>query len=95
MRKTHTGYWFSILFFYIYFFALSLLAVSMIDSLDRYNPLTYTLVDRPAAFRILPTIQTAIHEAGHLLFGLYVGLALGLPLVCTAGYGCAKMENFA
>lgn len=76
MRKTHTGYWFSILFFYIYFFALSLLAVSMIDSLDRYNPLTYTLVVA-ASFFILSTIQTAIHEAGHLLFGLLSGWRFG------------------
>lgn len=62
--------------FYIYFFALSLLAVSMLDSLDRYNPLTYTLVVA-ASFFILSTIQTAIHEAGHLLFGLLSGWRFG------------------
>lgn len=76
MRKTHAGYWFSILLFYIYFFTLSLLAVSMLDSLDRYNPLTYTLIIA-ASFFILSTIQTAIHEAGHLLFGLLSGWRFG------------------
>ena len=93
MRKTHAGYWFSILLFYIYFFTLSLLAVSMLDSLDHYNPLTYTLVVAASLF-ILSTIQTAIHEAGHLLFGLCRAGA-SAPFVCTAGYGCVKMENFA
>lgn len=76
MRKTRTGYWLSVLLLYINFLTLALLATSMLASLDRYNPLSYALVVVASHF-IVSTVQTAIHEAGHLLFGLLSGWRFG------------------